>query len=77
MIEEIEAHTAALWSLCVLPDKRGIVTGSADKSVKFWQFELITDEEESSEEEEEESGNKLNGKEKTTQKSNQPATYVL
>lgn len=46
MIEEIEAHEGALWSLCVLPDKRGIVTGSADQKVKFWQFELIDIDEE-------------------------------
>lgn len=45
MIEEFDAHESSLWSLCVLPDKRGIVTGSADKSVKFWQFELIADDE--------------------------------
>jgi len=44
MIEEIDAHNGALWSLCLFPDKRGLVTGSADKSVKFWQFELIADE---------------------------------
>lgn len=53
MLEEIDAHTAALWSLCVLPDKRGIVTGSADKSVKFWQFELIADDSDNEQEEEE------------------------
>jgi U3 small nucleolar RNA-associated protein 12 len=26
------------------PDKTALVTGSADKEVKFWDFELITDE---------------------------------
>lgn len=56
MIEEIEAHTGAVWSLCVLPDKRGIVTGSADHEVKFWQFELVEGEagEESGDSDEEE-----------------------
>lgn len=28
---------------CVPPLQRGIVTGSADKTVKFWEFELIKD----------------------------------
>lgn len=30
----------AIWSVCVRPDDRGMVTGSADKTVKFWDFEL-------------------------------------
>lgn len=59
MIEEIEAHTGALWSLCVLPDKRGIVTGSADHEVKFWQFELVEDVSPSADEED--SGNETEG----------------
>jgi len=44
-VEEVEAHKEAIWSLCVLPDKRGIVTGSADQKVKFWQFELVEEDE--------------------------------
>ncbi|XP_062586296.1 WD repeat-containing protein 3-like [Saccostrea cucullata] len=44
LLEEKEAHTGAVWSLCMSPDRRGIATGSADKSVNFWNFELITDE---------------------------------
>lgn len=51
LLEEVEAHEGALWSLCVLPDKRGIVTGGADQKVKFWQFELIDVNEEESDEE--------------------------
>ncbi len=31
------------FDLCVLM-QRGIVTGGADKTVKFWDFELIKDE---------------------------------
>ncbi|CAG9463819.1 unnamed protein product [Pedinophyceae sp. YPF-701] len=33
-----DAHSGPVWSLAVLPDKSGIVTGSADKEVKFWEF---------------------------------------
>ncbi len=44
MLENIEAHTKAIWSLVVSPDKQGFVTGSADHDVKFWEFELVTDE---------------------------------
>ncbi|XP_035031091.1 WD repeat-containing protein 3 [Hippoglossus stenolepis] len=43
LLETVDAHGAALWSLCLAPDQRGIVTGSADKTVKFWEFELIKD----------------------------------
>jgi len=31
------AHEGAVWSMAALPDTTGIVTGSADKTVKFWQ----------------------------------------
>ncbi|KAF9435125.1 hypothetical protein BGZ76_006854 [Entomortierella beljakovae] len=41
MIESIEAHEGAIWSLQVRPDRRGLVTGSADKDVKFWDFDMI------------------------------------
>uniref|UniRef100_A0A7N8XKA0 WD repeat domain 3 n=1 Tax=Mastacembelus armatus TaxID=205130 RepID=A0A7N8XKA0_9TELE len=43
LLETVDAHDGALWSLCLAPDQRGIVTGSADKTVKFWDFELVTD----------------------------------
>ncbi|XP_023258035.1 WD repeat-containing protein 3 [Seriola lalandi dorsalis] len=43
LLETVDAHNGALWSLCLAPDQRGIVTGSADKTVKFWEFELIKD----------------------------------
>ncbi|TSV41637.1 WD repeat-containing protein 3 [Bagarius yarrelli] len=43
MLESVEAHQGALWSVCLSPDQRGIVTGGADKMVKFWDFELIKD----------------------------------
>ncbi|KAJ3330218.1 hypothetical protein HDU93_000498, partial [Gonapodya sp. JEL0774] len=41
MMESIEAHTGALWSLQIRPDKKGMVTGGADKDVKFWDFQLV------------------------------------
>ncbi|XP_041858457.1 WD repeat-containing protein 3 [Melanotaenia boesemani] len=43
LLEAVDAHNGALWSICLAPDQRGIVTGSADKTVKFWEFELIKD----------------------------------
>ncbi|KAI5106988.1 WD repeat-containing protein 3 [Silurus meridionalis] len=45
LLETTEAHEGALWSICLSPDQRGIVTGGADKMVKFWDFELIKDNE--------------------------------
>ncbi|XP_058394896.1 WD repeat-containing protein 3 isoform X3 [Diceros bicornis minor] len=44
LLEMIDAHDGALWSLSLSPDQRGFVTGGADKAVKFWDFELVKDE---------------------------------
>lgn len=44
ILEEIPAHSTELWSICLQPNMRGCVTGGGDSTVKFWQFELITDE---------------------------------
>ncbi|CAG8512706.1 7541_t:CDS:10 [Ambispora leptoticha] len=41
LLESIDAHDGAIWSLQVQPNRRGLVTGSADKLVKFWNFEII------------------------------------
>lgn len=41
ILESIEAHKNEIWSICLLPDLRGCVTGGSDETVKFWQFELI------------------------------------
>ncbi|CCG81673.1 WD domain protein [Taphrina deformans PYCC 5710] len=41
LVETINAHDGALWSLQVHPDGRTMVTGSADKAVKFWRFETV------------------------------------
>ena len=43
-LETVPAHQGAVWSLCMAPDKRGFVTGSADHEIKFWEFELVSDE---------------------------------
>ncbi|XP_066542654.1 WD repeat-containing protein 3 [Hoplias malabaricus] len=45
LLETIQAHDGALWSISLSPDQRGIVSGGADKTVKFWDFELIKDSE--------------------------------
>jgi U3 small nucleolar RNA-associated protein 12 len=39
LIEKIQAHTATVWSLHVRADEQALVSGSADKDVKFWEFE--------------------------------------
>ncbi|XP_060057790.1 WD repeat-containing protein 3 isoform X2 [Erinaceus europaeus] len=44
LLETVDAHDGALWSLSLSPDQRGFVSGGADKSVKFWDFELVKDE---------------------------------
>jgi U3 small nucleolar RNA-associated protein 12 len=43
LLQEVGAHSGAVWSVDVSPDRRGLVTGSADHDVKFWDFELISD----------------------------------
>ncbi|KAJ2908588.1 beta transducin, partial [Coemansia aciculifera] len=41
LVETFDAHDgAACWSIDVRTDGKGLVTGGADKSVKFWDFEL-------------------------------------
>ncbi|AET39320.1 snoRNA-binding rRNA-processing protein DIP2 Ecym_4255 [Eremothecium cymbalariae DBVPG len=34
------AHDAAIWSLDLTSDGRRLITGSADKTVKFWNFQV-------------------------------------
>ncbi|KAF7352875.1 WD-repeat-containing protein [Mycena venus] len=40
LTETIQAHTGTIWSLHVRHDQQALVSGSADKDVKFWDFEL-------------------------------------
>jgi WD40 repeat protein len=38
LIETTTAHSSAVWSLHIRADGRAMVSGSADKNVKFWEF---------------------------------------
>ncbi|KAG8778743.1 hypothetical protein FRC16_003725, partial [Serendipita sp. 398] len=39
LLETVKAHSATVWSIDVRPDIGGLVSGSADKDVKFWDIE--------------------------------------
>jgi len=39
--EHGDAHEGAVWSVAIRPDAKGMVTGSADKTVKFWDFDVV------------------------------------
>ncbi|ETW84392.1 hypothetical protein HETIRDRAFT_381903 [Heterobasidion irregulare TC 32-1] len=39
LIETIKAHSSTVWSMHVRFDEQALVTGSADKDIKFWDFE--------------------------------------
>ncbi|KAI0375739.1 WD-repeat-containing protein [Pilatotrama ljubarskyi] len=39
LVDTIQAHSGTVWSMHVRPDEQGLVSGSADKDVKFWEFE--------------------------------------
>jgi U3 small nucleolar RNA-associated protein 12 len=41
LIETLEAHEGAIMALQIHPDGRSLVSGSADKSAKFWNFEIV------------------------------------
>ena len=38
LTESVTAHKGAIWSIHIRPDEMGLVTGSADKDVKFWEL---------------------------------------
>lgn len=42
LVDSIKAHGATVWSLHVRPDGQALVSGSADKEVKFWEFRQET-----------------------------------
>lgn len=44
LIETMKAHEGPIWTLHVHPNGKSIATGSADKSAKFFNFEVIQDE---------------------------------
>ena len=41
LIETLKAHEGPIWTLHVHPDGKSIVTGSADKTAKFWTFQIV------------------------------------
>ena len=44
ILDTISAHEKDVWSLNVHPDGKSLVTGSADKSAKFWEFRVVQEE---------------------------------
>lgn len=44
LIERFQGHDGSIWTLQVHPDGRSMVTGSADKTAKFWNFEIFQEE---------------------------------
>ncbi|EMC95327.1 hypothetical protein BAUCODRAFT_536540 [Baudoinia panamericana UAMH 10762] len=45
LIQSLPAHEGhAIWTLAVAPDGRSVVTGSADKTAKFWRFDVVDEE---------------------------------
>lgn len=44
MLDTVKAHEGSIWTLQVHPDGRSVVSGSADKSAKFWNFEVVQEE---------------------------------
>lgn len=40
-IQSIQAHSGAIWAVTPLPDSSGLVSGSADHEVKFWEWEVV------------------------------------
>jgi U3 small nucleolar RNA-associated protein 12 len=44
LLETLPAHDRDIWSMQVHPDGKSLVTGSADKSAKFWEFRVIQEE---------------------------------
>jgi U3 small nucleolar RNA-associated protein 12 len=41
LLDNVQAHEGAIWSLSVHPDGRSVVSGSADKTAKFWDFKIV------------------------------------
>lgn len=45
VMEEIpDAHSKEVWAICLTADKKGFASASADQTVKFWNFELLSGE---------------------------------
>lgn len=37
-VEVVDAHNGPVWSICLRPDGAGFISGSADKTIKFWDW---------------------------------------
>ncbi|KAL9949025.1 hypothetical protein ACHAQF_002078 [Verticillium nonalfalfae] len=44
LLDSVTAHEGAIWSLQVHPDGKSMVSGSADKTAKFWNFQIVQEE---------------------------------
>ncbi|KAK0654389.1 WD repeat-containing protein 3 [Lasiodiplodia hormozganensis] len=44
LVDTVQAHEGAIWSLDLHPDGKSVVSGSADKTAKFWNFEIVQEE---------------------------------
>lgn len=44
LLDSVNAHEGSVWSLAVHPDGRSVVSGSADKNAKFWDFKIVQEE---------------------------------
>ena len=44
LLDSLNAHEREVWSLHVHPEGKSLVTGSADKSAKFWEFKIVQEE---------------------------------
>ncbi|CAM1506633.1 Fc.00g062740.m01.CDS01 [Cosmosporella sp. VM-42] len=44
LIDSVDAHEGAIWTLHVHPNGRSVVSGSADKTAKFWDFKIVQEE---------------------------------
>jgi U3 small nucleolar RNA-associated protein 12 len=43
VVDVVKAHEGTVWSLQVASDGTGVITGSSDKSVKFWNVQVIAE----------------------------------
>ncbi|KAL4725981.1 beta transducin [Fusarium chlamydosporum] len=44
LLDSVDAHEKAIWSLSVHPDGQSVVSGSADQTAKFWDFKIVQEE---------------------------------
>ncbi|KAL0479198.1 U3 small nucleolar RNA-associated protein [Acrasis kona] len=43
LLQSVKSHKGPVWTMVIRPDKKGIISASSDKTVKFYDFELIQD----------------------------------